>query len=160
MRILFYELFSHELNDHFSCSGPRIKIDQHQLLPGAQGQGAFDERDGQGRPLQLAPKVGVAIIFTGIPRIMFPLWIGGNRLIPKCSRIGANARFIFNDHDGRGGMFDKHRQNAILQPGLGKRVLNALREILDVRISVHGNLHVVGFHGHDDSQIVTVCKKR
>ncbi len=45
-------------------------------------------------------------------------------------------------------MLHKERQDSTLKAGLSKQALNLCCEILDIRISGHGNVQVVGDDGH------------
>ena len=54
MRPDMERLLSQDLNDEVTCAGAGVEIDQHDLLPGAQQQGAVGEGDRDRWALELA----------------------------------------------------------------------------------------------------------
>ena len=64
--------------------GSGIEIDEDDLLPGPQQHRPVQEGNGDRRSLQLTSQMAVAVVFTGISRIVLPGRIGRHGPIPKC----------------------------------------------------------------------------
>ncbi len=132
-------LLTQDLYNKFARSGAGVKINQHDLLPGSQQKRAGRERNGDGRPLELPSKVAVAVVFPRIDGVMLPTRIGRDEAVPKRFRVGANPRFILDNHDGGSRMLDEDRYDpgAEIRPGHG--IGNGCRDVLELRATRHAN---------------------
>ncbi len=61
MAVGFFISLAHDLDDDLPFPGSRVKIDEDNLLPGAQGHPPGDQRYGQRSLEQSRPDVAVAI---------------------------------------------------------------------------------------------------
>ena len=100
----------------------------------------MDNGNCEGWPLQLAPQMGMAIVFARVFGVVLPIGFGRNGGIPKVLCVRSNARLVFDDHDAGRGVFNKERQGAVHNSCLVKDVLHRWGEVFDLRISMHGNL--------------------
>src|SRR5579884_1328117 len=81
--------------------------------------------------------MAMAVIFSGIARVVLPLGVGRDRTIPKRLRILADAMLILNDHDGCGRMLDEHRDYPISQAAALDRLSHLSRNVFDMPFALH-----------------------
>ena len=127
------------LHDDLAGPGSRIEIQYCKLLPGPEEQLAIRKGNRDGLPLELPTQVAVPIVLPGIARIVLPCGVWWNEAVPNVYRVGADARFVFDDEHRRRGVPDEDRHDAGSQRTAGQRLLHRLRDVFTLRASLHGN---------------------
>jgi len=130
-------LFAENLHNQFAPPCPCIEIEHDNLLPRSQQECSIGEWNDDRWTLELAPKMAVPVIFSGIARVVLQARIHGNQAIPKRFCVGPDTGLILNDHDGCSGVPDKNGDDAGRQPGTLQCLLNVGGNIFDLGRSFH-----------------------
>ena len=96
----------------------------------------------------MASKMTMPIIFTSIKRVVVPGWIGRYKSIPDLLGVCPDARFVFNDHHGCGGVLDEYRDRSRMDFRVGYGFLNAARDIFNLSVTLHIDANVATLDGH------------
>lgn len=141
-------LFTHYLYDEFAGAGSGVKVDEHELLPGAQGGAALDNRNGHTGTLQLSTQMRMAVILSMVAGVVFQFRVGGYEAVPETDGVGPDAGFVFDDHDGSRGVFHEDRGYAVSQSRFGDGLPELFGEVVHLRIAGHGDAEQVCGNGH------------
>ena len=131
-------LFTDDLDYEFTGARACVEIEDDDLLPGSQRHFSVIERNCHRLSLQLTPQMTMRVVFAVIPHIVLPSAVGWDQTVPYCP-VSSNAGLIY-DQDGRSRVFDENREDSCMQLSTRQGMLYCLRNIVNVRISLHRDL--------------------
>ena len=102
---------SDHLHDNLAAPGAGVELDEHDLLPRAEGQRGADERDRQRRAEQRRPHVTRAVVVAPA-QVMPVVAASGSQLFEQAIEIRHRAGLELDRRDRRGGPGHEHRHHA------------------------------------------------
>lgn len=145
---------AHDLADDASLSGAGVEVDQDDLLPGAEGELAFNEGDDEGRAEQGGSDVRVAIVVLPGFFVFVACVLGGYFFEGGGQVVLDESRFVFHGGQGRCRAYVEEGDGSGLHGGGSNEARHLLGQVDDVCAAVGFDVNGFGFDHFGSSCVV------
>jgi hypothetical protein len=132
-----------QLHDDLAHPGPRVELDQRDLLPRAEGQRAVDERDRQRRSDEGGAHVARSVVVA--PALVVAVLVAARReALEDVVEVGDRARLEFDRGQGSRRSDDEDCRDPVGQEGLSNRASHLGGDVIGVSLAFGGDGATVG----------------
>ena len=140
------EAFSQLLNG-FAVALTVVEIQEYELLPGAEGEAALDDRDRLRGPDDSRAHVGVGICVV-VETVVLVVAVGRDQPLQRLAEIVHPARFVLHRRHGDRGPAAGHADDALLRAGGLHDAGHARRQVQDLAVAPGAESEDGAVHGH------------